>query len=215
MRTSLVPHLNQLVLCKGWIDNWEDFESTHTRRVCVKQPTIKVANKNTLFANQKVISTEHHINLFVPHELLGQYEAHFITHAPISLSGVVVEYQRQNGSVDYGITATPQQRLQLDLERLLLAVADIGRASPFKPSTLAFYEHTALPQVLALEERLEQAGHALTTFDKTYGEYKEMLLKMRISTEKAIEQIKCYTNSREHRRSDKGRNNFLKIVKSI
>lgn len=215
MRTKLIPHLHQLVLCKGWIDGWEDFASTNSRRVCVKQPTIKVADKNVLFANQKVIATEHHINLFIPYELLGQYEAHFITHAPISFSGVVVEYQRRNGSVDYGITATPQQRLQLDLERLSLAVADIGRASPFNHSTLTFYEHTALPQVLALEERLEQAGNALPTFDKTYEEYKNLLTDMRVALSELVKRTKCFTNSRAYRRTAKGRSTFLAMVKSM
>ena len=215
MRTKLIPHLHQFVLARGWIDGWKDFSSTNSRRVCVKQPTIKVADKNILFANQKVITKEHHINLFIPYEMLGQYEAHFITHAPISFSGVVVEYQRRNGSVDYGITATPQQHLQLDLERLSLAVEDIGRASPFNHSTLAFYEHTALPQVLALEERLEQAGNALHTFDKTYGEYKSLLLDMRAAISKMVDRINCYTSSREYRRSKKGRGNFLAAVRSL
>jgi hypothetical protein len=215
MRNSLSPFLGELVLCKGWIDSWEDYESTQSRRVCVKQPTIKAADKHTLFINQQVISTEHHLNLFIPLELLGQYEAHFITHAPISFSGVVAEYQRQNGSGDYGITATAQQRLQLDLERLSLAVADIGRASPFKPSTLAFYKHTALPQVLALEERLEQAGNALLTFDKTYEDYRGLLVDMRAAIGKAIVLIECFTSSRAYRRSKKGRGDFLRMVKSM
>ena len=215
MRTKLSPHLHQIVLARGWIDSWEDFASTNSRRVCVKQPTIKVADKNILFANQKVISTENHINLFIPYELIEQYEAHFITHAPISFSGVVVEYQRRNGSVDYGITATPQQRLQLDLERLSLAVEDLCRTSPFNHSTLAFDEHTALPQVLALEERLEQAGNALPTFDKTYGEYKNLLLDMRVALSKLIERTKCFTSSRAYRRRVKGRGNLLGVVKSM
>lgn len=215
MRTALLPHLNRLVLGKGWIDSWEDFKSTQTRRVCVKQPTIKVADKNTLFANQKAISTEHHINLFIPYELLGQYEAHFITHAPFFFSGVVVEYCRLNGSVDYGIAATPQQRLQLDLDRLSLAIVDIARANPYAASTLAFYKHTALPQALALEERLEQAGNALPTFDKTYEDYKNALLDIREAISIAIERIECHFNSRAYRRSEKGRGTFLKAIHSL
>ena len=215
MRTALQPHLNQLVLGKGWIDCWEDFKSTQTRRVCVKQPTIKVADRNTLFANQQAISTEHHINLFIPHQLLEQYEAHFITHAPISFSGEVVAYQRLNGSVDYGITANPQHRLTLDLERLSLALVDISRASPYTPSTLAFYEHTALPQVRSLQERLEGAGNALHTFEKTYMEYKEQLIVLTEAIEIAITRIKCYTTRREHRRQQKGKQTLLQTLKSM
>ena len=215
MRSALVPHLNQLVLGKGWIDSWEDFKSTQTRRVCVKQPTIKIADKHTLFANQQVVSTEHHINLFIPYNLLEQYEAQFITHSPISFSGEVVKYQRQHGSVDYGITANQQHRLTLDLERLSLALVDISRASPYTPSTLAFYEHTALPQVRSLQERLEGAGNALPTFEKTYMEYKEQLIVLSEAIETAITRIKCYTTRRKHRRQQKGRSTLLKTLKSM
>ena len=215
MRSALVPHLNQLVLGKGWIDSWEDFKSTQTRRVCVKQPTIKIADKHTLFANQQVISTEHHINLFIPYNLLEQYEAQFITHSPISFSGEVVEYQRQNGSVDYGISANPQHRINLDLERLSLALVDIGRAYPFASSTLAFYEHTALPQVRLLQERLEQAGNALPTFEKTYKEYKRMLEEMGRTIEMVIGKVKRHTQTRDYRRQQKGRSTLLKTLKSM
>ena len=215
MRSALVPHLNQLVLGKGWIDSWEDFKGTQTRRVCVKQPTIKIADKHTLFANQQVISTEHHINLFIPYNLLEQYEAQFITHSPISFSGEVVEYQRQNGSVDYGISANPQHRINLDLERLSLALVDIGRAYPFASSTLAFYEHTALPQVRLLQERLEQAGNALPTFEKTYKEYKRMLEEMGRTIEMVIGKVKRHTQTRDYRRQQKGRSTLLKTLKSM
>jgi hypothetical protein len=215
MRSAFVPHLNQLVLGKGWIDSWEDFKSTQTRRVCVKQPTIKIADKHTLFANQQVVSTEHHINLFIPYNLLEQYEAQFITHSPISFSGEVVEYQRQNGSVDYGISANPQHRLNLDLERLSLALVDIGKANPFASTTLAFYEHTALPQVRLLQERLEQAGNALPTFEKTYKQYKKMLEEMSVAIEMVIKKVKHRTQTRDYRRQQKGRQNLLQMLKSM
>ena len=94
-----------LVLCKGWIDSWKDFEGSEIRQVCVKQPTIKVADKNLVFAEQKVISTEHHINLFIPFEDLTEYKAQFQQHRTISFSGVVKQYTRRNGTTDYGIAA--------------------------------------------------------------------------------------------------------------
>ena len=200
MRRKLIPYLHQLVLVKGWVDCWEDFDFTKSRRVCVKQPTIKVADKNSLFANQKMVSTEHHINLFIPHEYLGDYEAHFITHAPISFSGVVVEYSRRNGTIDYGISASPQHRFLIDLERLCLAVADISRRMPLAPSTLAFYEQAALPQVLALQERLKAAGNSLLTFDKTQNEYEVILEKVLYIITRARNGILFQTSNRQNRR---------------
>ena len=46
MRTSLAPHLDEYVLCKGWIGDWEDIKEYSTRRVFVLQPTIKEARRN-------------------------------------------------------------------------------------------------------------------------------------------------------------------------
>ena len=60
-----------------------------------------------------------------------------------------------------------------------LALVDIGKTFPFAPSTHAFYERTALPQALALEERLEQTGNALPTFERAYNIHKELLLDVR------------------------------------
>ena len=96
-----------------------------------------------------------------------------------------------------------------------LALVDISRASPYTPSTLAFYEHTALPQVRSLQERLEGAGNALHTFEKTYMEYKEQLIVLREAIETAITRIKCYTTRREHRRQQKGKQTLLQTLKSM
>ena len=74
MRHKLADHLNEYVLCKGWIGGWEDMKECSTRRVFIKQPTIKKADRNTLFAEQDVISTEHHLNLFIKFEDLSQYD---------------------------------------------------------------------------------------------------------------------------------------------
>jgi len=68
--------------------------------------------------------------------------------------------------------------------RLSLAVVSIGKAFPYATSTLLFYEHTALPQVLALEKRLERAGNALPTFDKIYADFKTKPHNMRLAVEK-------------------------------
>lgn len=215
MRTNLIPHLHQLVLVKGWVYGWEDFPSTSTRRVGVKQPTIRVADASLLYEEQELVSTEHHINLFIPFHQLGEYEPHFIAHSPISFSGVVVEYTRRNGTVDYGISASPQHRLLNDLERLCLAVRSISTQAPFAPSTLAFYEQTALPQVIALQQRVKEAGNALLTFHKTQSEYEELLEKMLFVIKKAINEISFQTSNRENRRKIGKVKSFLQAVKSI
>ena len=77
MRTSLSKHLNEFVLCRGWIGVWEDFSYSKTRRITVNQPTITKPNKRLLFKDQEVISTENHLNLFVKFEDLINYNTKF------------------------------------------------------------------------------------------------------------------------------------------
>jgi hypothetical protein len=66
--------------------------------------------------------------------------------------------------------------LSASASKATLALVDIGKTFPFAPSTHAFYERTALPQALALEERLEQTGNALPTFERAYNIHKKVLV---------------------------------------
>ena len=178
MREALTEYENQLVLCKGWIDTWKDFEGSEIRQVCVKQPTIKVANKNLLFAEQEVISTEHHINLFIPFEDLSEYRAQFQQHRTISFSGVVKRYTRKNGTTDYGIAATLNTTYTL-----------ISSASCL-PCLLGFpQQHTKFPSTpisthsstttAGAGTTVGKAGNALPTFEYNYGTYKELIVGMK------------------------------------
>lgn len=215
MREALTEYENQLVLCKGWIDSWKDNEGREIRQVCVKQPTIKVANKNLLFTEQKMISTEHHINLFIPFEDLSEYRAQFQQHRTISFSGVVKRYTRKNGTTDYGIAAAPQHHLHLDLERLLLALRSMNCGNSTTPASLHFLQHTAAPQLLVLEQRLEEAGNALPTFEYSYQTYKEMIARVKKKVEEEIKILSDYLSSRDYRRRSKGRKSFMEELKGM
>ena len=61
MRTGLIPHLGQQVLCKGWIASWKDLEGTSTRQVVVKHPTIRKADRNLRFEKQSLLTKEDHL----------------------------------------------------------------------------------------------------------------------------------------------------------
>ena len=95
MRTSLSKYLDKFVLCRGWIGDWEDFHHSKTRRITVLQPTIRKPDKDLLFQEQEIISTEHHINLFIPFNDLTNYDIKFFElREPIHFSGVVEHYKR-------------------------------------------------------------------------------------------------------------------------
>ena len=125
MRTSLSKHLNEFVLCRGWIGVWEDFPYSKTRRITVNQPTITKPNKRLLFKDQEVISTENHLNLFVKFEDLINYDTRFFElNEPIHFSGMVEHYTRKDGSNDFGIYATKQSTIVFEVEKLKRAIVD-------------------------------------------------------------------------------------------
>ena len=102
MRDKLAPYLSQYVLCKGWIDDWEKIEDENYR-VLIKQTTIKEPNKNVLFDDLKLISVEHHINLFLnPDDVKdGTFT---ITNIGVfeSLTGTAIINQPQLGIIAFG-----------------------------------------------------------------------------------------------------------------
>ena len=72
MRTTLAPLSNQYVLCKGWIEDWENIREGE-KRFYIKNPIVKEPNRNVLFEDQKVIAREGHINLFIKEKDMISY----------------------------------------------------------------------------------------------------------------------------------------------
>jgi len=116
MRTNLKPHLGTFVLCKGWIKDWKDIDEKHPqRKVLISQPTIRKPDKDLLFENQPIISTEHHLNLYINKEDLSDYPK-FELNNTLDFSGIIEGYMRSNGSIDYGVYPNKQSLLHIKLE---------------------------------------------------------------------------------------------------
>ena len=197
MRTGLIPHLGQQVLCKGWIASWKDLEGLSTRQVVVKNPTIRKPDRNLRFEKQTLLTKEDHLNLFIEHKDLPNYDATFQLHASIQFSGVVQDYVRSDGSTDYGIYAGRQSTLPFEIEKVCLAV---GESYVEEPRLEQLFRHTLLPKAEQLLEDLEEAGDRIPTFRGTYSTYKEKLQE----TIQTIRLILVHIHSRSYRRS-KGR----------
>ena len=95
MRDNLAPYIKKFVLCKGWIEDWKEMDNEITR-VYIKHPVIKEPNKDVLFDDLKVISKEHHINLFVKNEQIGESLKRL---EEIYFNGIVSQYRRSNGTI--------------------------------------------------------------------------------------------------------------------
>ena len=76
MRIALADHVNENVLLKGWINDWKDLENSNNFQLSIKNPIIKKVDKNILFDNQKILSREDHINLFLPKDRFQSFKNH-------------------------------------------------------------------------------------------------------------------------------------------
>ena len=215
MRTPLAPYLDKYVLCKGWIADWEDMPECSTRRVFVSQPTIKKANKNLLFKEQEVISTEHHLNLFIRYEDLTDYDAVFELNSPISFTGVIERYTRSDGSIDYGVYANKQSTIAFKLERLIKSLQETMNTERLEDINLEYLSTAALRQLRSLKDELEECGDMLPTFNKTYEQYLFELDALTYGVAHIIKRARDYLGSREYRRSKKRKGSPLSHISSI
>ena len=211
MRDKLAPYLSQYVLCKGWIDDWEKIEDENYR-VLIKQTTIKEPNKNVLFDDLKLISVEHHINLFLnPDDVkdgLKRLEEIYFT-------GNINRYRRSDGSYDYGIYPMKYSSLHNEIDALYEDMS--GRLTP-KPMNFATRENLTLfefgykPRLFRIEEKLEQSGNNLPTFYATYNQYKEMIEEVRDELLVGIKWIRGACSNRKFRRAYGIKENFAETI---
>ena len=213
MRTSLSKYLDKFVLCRGWIGDWEDFRFSKTRKLTILQPTIRKPDPDLLFKEQEIISTEHHINLFIPFEDLINYNTKFFElRNTIHFSGVVEHYERKDGSNDFGIYATKQSTLPMEIERLKKSVFD---SRTFEDRDIQYLKEFALPEIKKLRDKLKSSRDCLPTFQHTYPDLMGTLIGMGMGVEDRLEQIKNIKQSRTYRRQQKNKKSFVEEVSSI
>ena len=206
MRNELAPYLHQYVLCKGWINSYEDLEDA--KRVCISQPTLRKPNKNVLFQNQEKIATVHHLNLFIKWEDLDDYHTEITPHSTLEFTGFVNHYTRSDGSQDYGIFPTKQSRLHYQLKLIGDVAYGIADKCPYSPEMLYYCKELALPGLNHCLEELERAGDYLPTFFHTYSEYKASLNEWIEAIQSISKVIETACQSRASRRLHKIKTNF-------
>jgi hypothetical protein len=213
MREKLADHIGEYVLCKGWIGGWEDIDDCSTRRLYIKQPTIKRANKDLLYEEQETISTEHHLNLFIKYEDLPDYDTTFELNQPILFTGEIEAYTRGNGSNDFGVYATKQSTFSYKLDRLLTSVKETTDAC-LEDIDLTYLE-SAAKQLDALSGVLDEIGDRLPTFHKTYEEYRTLVSALRWAVPQTIERTKSVLSSRQYRRRMGARQSAIEEAKKL
>ena len=213
MRDKLAPYLSEYVLCKGWIDNWEKLEDGKNR-VLIKSPVIKEPNKNVMFDDLKLISKEHHINLFLePKEVKGGLQRL----EEIYFTGNINRYTRSDGTRDYGIHPTPYSSLHNEMdavyEDLVNALNDDPRLFITHDNLMKF-EFIHKPRVLKIENDLEKSGNKLPTFFDTYQGYKSQIKNVKEELFLAIKWIRGMCSNRKSRRTYGIAENFALRVPS-
>ena len=208
MRKKLAPFRNQFILARGWIDSWEDLDDC--RRVFVKQPTIRIPDKHLLFDKQKTISTEHHLNLFIPHKHLPNFDTIWEQHNKISFSGYINYYTRSDGSKDYAINTDEQSTILFELETICAAVMDVLSNRTLNTRDDCFLTDYALSKVKELNIKLEGYGNNLPTFKHTYSWYKETINKIEKLIDICIKSLVTMRSNRAYRRAFKKSKSTLK-----
>ena len=208
MRNALAPHRNQFILAEGWIDFWNDFDDC--RRVLVKQPTIRIPNKEILFNKQEIISTEHHLNLFIPFNHLINFNTIFERHNKISFSGYINYYTRSDGSKDYAINTDEQSTILFELEQICSAIVDLFDSKSLLTFDDTYLTTCALPKLNELEIRLESYGNNLPTFQHTYKWYKETIDYVRRVVDTGLKSNQTINSNRAFRRAFKKSKSSIK-----
>lgn len=208
MRNGLSQHLGEQVLCKGWIAFWKDLKGLSTRRLVVSNPVIRKADRNLRFEDQVLLSKEHHLNLFIKHQDLPQYDTTFQLHEPIQFSGVVMEYLRADGTTDFAVSAGRQSTLPFEIQKVCLAVYESHAASQ---ATHHLIRTHALPKAEQLLKDLEESGNMLPTFRETYSSYKQMLEELILDCRYVLGLVK----SRHYRRKSRHRPSALQQIRNL
>lgn len=205
MRTVLIPYINQYVLAKGWITDWNDDEETQTRRVYVSNVIVKKADRNLTFDNQTLISKEDHLNFFIPINYIPTnfYEKYTC----LALAGYITEYTRKDGSIDYGLTPIKQSMIEERI-RAVSDGADLMTSNKLLTPQTLLTLYSLKQQVIECDEELEKAGDFLPTFYSSYAEYKEEIKEWIEVLDKGIATINSVCSNRAMRRKHKIKHNF-------
>ena len=205
MRNKLKSHVGQYVMCRGWITDWEELEDDVTR-IYIKNPLIKIPNREVRFDNLKVLSKEDHINLFINNEHLGRHT--LARYKPVDFAGSVYHYTRSNGTHDYGVQTEPFSFLDKKITHFIEVSNRITDKFSISPESLAWTAEIAPVILENMLEDLEASGDHLPTFNGTYPEYKKLLEKTRVKTAENARQIRCVASSRKLRREYGVKSNF-------
>ena len=211
MRDKLAPHLQEFVLCKGWIEDWKKVDEK-TTRVYIKNAVIKEANKNVLFDDLNLISKEHHINLFLEDD---QANPELRRLEEIYFNGVINKYTRSNGTKDYGISPEPFSSLHNEINALFDDMEVNFKKRPkdlITRGTLITYEFRHSARLDMVEEKVEKAGDKLPTFYNTYDQYKEMIKDLKEELKERISFIRNICSNRKLRRQFGVKYNFALTI---
>ena len=200
MRTSLINHCGEFVLCKGWVNSWKVIEHRSDFRLTVANPIIKRPNKNLLFSDQEVLSNEHHINLFLPKGFLEPFQKAYSIHESLQFSGEVYRYSRSDGSIDYGIRLQPNSQIHKELQDFLDSSYATAKAMPLGEEFILYLNCFLLPELDHFEKELESVGDRLPTFQKTYQDYKKEFREWRSTFKSCIKTVSSNLKYRKYRR---------------
>jgi hypothetical protein len=197
MRHSLKPYLNHFVHCSGWIADWEDMQESSNRRICVSDVTIKQPNRLLIFEDQKTITRLEHLNIYC--KMASDSIPQCSKYARIAFSGVVIQYKRKDGSIDFGV----KQAEMPDFMEILRNFENKTTSTILKAKNQAenyFVYQSFIGSLRKLENQIDALGDHLPTNQCTYQHYTNSIHNLITMLEYATNKIKFVCRNRQLRR---------------
>ena len=194
MRSSLAQYEGSHLMCCGRIRYWIDHVESGIRQVTVGNPVFKALNPLKKFDELEVLAREDHVNLFIPIDYLASYDTKFCILENISFHGIVSEYTRSNGTVDYCINSTPQNEILRKFEKVRAQIVSVYSMPDL--SSPALIQNFLLPFIDELKGEINQLGDGLPTFTMCRT---QILFELDLISI-AAERILCVRSSRQFRR---------------
>ena len=195
MRKSLSHSVGEQVLVLGFLDAW--FTEDQQVRVCLKQPVIKKADREKLFDDQKLISKEHHINVFCSEEYWQS--TRFTRYQKIQFGGHIYRYERKNGSIDYGVKSIRTYQVEEAVE-YLQRITQTALDNLHGDDLITLLDREIIPAINASLATIEASGDLLPTFYRTYSDYLKILNGYLENLERLKDKVITLLRTRSYRR---------------
>ena len=211
MKTSLSNEIGNPVFVLGFLDSWFS-EPKDQIRICLKNPIIRKADKDKIFNDQILISKEDHINVFTSKDYWKSLG--FERYTMIYFGGYIHQYQRSNGSIDFGVRSVETLQIEDQLSYIRKSIKTAYEVLDGE-ELLNQIDEFIFPLIHKTLTAVKDSGDLLPTRIRNYSECLRIIDRYIQSLKNCKQKVKYLLNTRSYRRSLKKKNSNLGIIKTL